>query len=178
MMGLAETVVARIRPDIVFAWRGSSVLVTDVEGSIHGDGLTGLFFREARYLSRLVFRLHERTPFPCSVAQVAPDVLELTAIHPEVEKGGGGGSGSGGTPGPDGLIYRGLDVRVRMNVRPNGADVVITLCNRWNDHVALPASLQLAADYTDLIEAQSGSRQRPTNVEARGHGAGVIFRNR
>jgi glycogen debranching enzyme len=177
MMGLAETVVARIRPDIVFAWRGSCVLVTDVDGAISGDGLTGLFFREARYLSSLQFHLNGSTPFPCSVAQVAPDVLELTAIYPEVEKGGGGGSGSGGTPGPGGLLHRGIDVRTRMHVRPHGADVVITLCNRWNDHAALPVSVRLAADYADLLEAQTGSAQREVEVEARECESGVCFRS-
>lgn len=177
MMGDSETVIARIRPDIVFAWRGSSVLVTDTAGRVHGDGLSGLFFREARYLSRFLLSVDDCAPFPCSVAQVAPDALELTAIHPEVEQGGGGGSGSGGTPGPGGLLYRGIDVRTRFRLLPHGVDVVITLCNRWNEDASLPVSLELAADYADLLEAQSGSQRHDTEVQAHECDSGVRFRN-
>ncbi|MGH7466043.1 MAG: glycogen debranching N-terminal domain-containing protein, partial [Longimicrobiales bacterium] len=142
-----------------------------------GTGLTGFFFREARYLSRLTLTIGGRAAFPCSAAQVGPNVLEFTAIHPEVEKGGGGGSGSGGTPAPDGLLYRGVDVRTRYTVTPAGTDAAIVICNRWNVSARLPLAIGLAADYTDLLDAQNGSRERQARAHTELLDSGIRFRN-
>jgi glycogen debranching enzyme len=173
----SDSTIAYIRAGVLYAWRGSSVLVTDHEGAIDGTGLTGFFFREARYLSRLTLTIDGRTAFPCSAAQVGPNVLEFTAIHPEVEKGGGGGSGSGGGPAPGGLLYRGVDVRARYTVRPNGVDVSIVIRNRWNDSAQLALAIGLAADYTDLLEAQSGARERQVHTQTESLEGGIRFYN-
>lgn len=169
--------IAFIRPGTLCAWRGSSILVTNHEGAIDGTGLTGFFFREARYLSRLTLSVDGQPAFPCSAAQVAPNVLEFTAIHPEVEKGGGGGSGSGGMPAPGGLLYRGIDLRLRCTVGPNGAEIAMVISNRWNDSAQLSLAIGLAADYADLLQAQSGAGDRQGHTAAESVAGGVRFRS-
>lgn len=169
--------IAYIRPGVMYAWRGSSVLVTGSDGAVHGTGLTGFFFREARYLSRLTLSVDGQAAFPCSAAQVAPNVLEFTAIHPEVEKGGGGGSGSGGGPAPGGLLYRGVDVRARYTVQANGLVVDLVISNRWNEVAQLPLAIGLAADYVDLQEAQSDAGDRGERTRTESIADGLRFRS-
>src|SRR5690606_10375841 len=115
---MSPAALARIRPEIVYAWRGPAALIVDNSGRAGTDTLTGFYFRQTRFLNTLQLTLGQVEPYRCSLAQAAPNALEVTYIHPEVERGGGGGSGSGGLGRKGDLLYRDLDLRLRYRVRP------------------------------------------------------------
>src|SRR5687768_5520192 len=122
---------ATIRPDVRYAWRGPSILIVEPDGWAGGHSLTGYYFRQTRFLKQLRFVVRGESPYPCSAAAVAPNALELTYIHPEVEAGGGGGSGSGRLGQKNGLTYRNLDLRLHYLVRPASLQVKLLITNRW-----------------------------------------------
>lgn len=164
------------RPGVRYAWRGPSLLVVDEQGEAGEQRLTGYFFRQARFLSRLQLRIANERPHLCSIAEVAPNVLEATYIHPEVTKGGGGGSGSGGLDGRDGLLFRNLDISARYLVRAASLDVTLRITSRWQDTLEIDVAWLLGADYASSDEAQFGVREQNARVDASPIANGVTFR--
>src|SRR5688572_25096356 len=107
---------ARIRPRLNAAWCGPSMLVTDQDGEVGREQLSGFFFRETRYLSRLRFELAGHVPHLCSIHTPEPREINVVAVHPELNQFGGGGSGESGqqaTQLVDGLPARALELRTR-----------------------------------------------------------------
>jgi glycogen debranching enzyme len=201
---------ARIRPQQLYAWRGSSLLVVNPEGwmgegpvpvpaadpkSWMGEGpgpvpaasrthgravgdLTGWYFRQTRFLSRLRLTIEGEAPFPCSLAEVAPHELELAYVYPPVEKGGGGGSGSGASGQRNGLLYRDLDLRLGFDVHPASLDVRLLITSRWQDEVSVDVGLELAADYATVDEAHFGISEEDIGVSDEWRSSGVlVFRS-
>ncbi|MGH7443386.1 MAG: glycogen debranching N-terminal domain-containing protein, partial [Longimicrobiales bacterium] len=164
------------RTDIRYAWRGPSMFAVEPDGRAGGHSLTGYFFRQARFLRDLRLYVCGEPPHPCSIAEVAPNELELTYIHPEVTKGGGGGSGSGGLESAGGLLFRNLDLRVRYVVRPSSLDVTLLITSRWQDHIDIDLAWLLSADYASIDEAQFGVREQNAGVETESVANGVAFR--
>lgn len=70
---------ALIRPDILYAWKGPSLLIVNTRG---GTGLeqtlSGVYYREARLLRTLRFEINGHPPWLCDAIVVAPDSLAFT----------------------------------------------------------------------------------------------------
>ena len=160
------------RSGLHYAWRGPSILVVDGGSRVRHDALTGWYFRQARYLSRLELELAGRTPHICSIADVAPNTLEATYIFPEVERGGGGGSGSGGLGRRDGLLFRNFDVRLRSVVHPASIEITLILASRWQHEVALDVAWRIGADFAPLDDVLFGRIP-----DSRSIAGGVVFRH-
>ncbi len=168
--------VATQRPGVRYAWRGPSQLIVDEAGAAGAHPLTGYFFRQTRFLRHLELRVMNERPHLCSIAEIAPNVLELTYIHPEVTKGGGGGSGSGGSAAQAGLLSRNLDICVRYEVHPASLDVSLRVTSRWQDSLELELAWLLGADYASTDEAQFDKREQEAPVEVVPVKNGVVFR--
>ena len=167
---------ARIRPRQLYAWRGSSLLIVTPDGWA-GEGLTGWYFRQTRFLSRLALTLAGDPPFFCSSAEAAPYSLELAYVYPPVVKGGGGGSGSGASGERAGILFRNFDVRITFEVHPASFDVLLYISSRWQEDVSLAIAWQLAADYATVDEAHFGYREEDVPVAASALPNGVAFRS-
>jgi glycogen debranching enzyme len=152
------------------AWYGPALLVTDLHGNCGADsaGLSGFYFRETRYLSRLRLEVNGEVPWLCAEGGGRQDELAFTYAHPELAGGGGGGSGTAVEELPRdarGLPRRTLDFLARYRVGFNSLDVVLTIANRWAEQAALELAWRLDADYADLLEADAGARQQQAAVE-------------
>jgi glycogen debranching enzyme len=170
----------RLRPELRFAWRGPSLLITNARGECRDDeSLSGFYFRETRYLRTLQLALDGVPPWPCAVSAERPDELDLILVHPELSGGGGGGSGEAG-PGvvtdAHGTPRRAVEVRLRLRVRLDGLDVSLTLTNHAPRLLSLDVAWLLAADFADLQEAFAATRQQQDAVEASATANGVRFR--
>src|SRR5512143_1042173 len=88
---------ALIRPRILYAWNGPSLLVLNVAGEASvEEGLSGFYFRETRFLRTLRLEVNGAAPWLCEAAEVAPPTLAFTYVYPEVAEYGGGGTGTAG----------------------------------------------------------------------------------
>jgi glycogen debranching enzyme len=150
--------------------------VLDQAGRAGAHPLTGFFFRQTRFLRELRFEIEGEAPFPCSIAEVAPDLLETTGIFPEVERGGGGGSGSGGLAARNGVLYRTIDAFTRFRVYPASVEVRVRLTNRWQESLEAGVAWVLSADFASVDEAQFGYRAQTAVVEPISVPDGVVFR--
>jgi glycogen debranching enzyme len=166
---------AEAQPGLWCAWRGSALIVLDDNGSAAGNGVSGFFFRETRYLSKFGLRLNGEAPFRCSVAQANANRLEFTYIYPPVDVGAGGGSGSGGQSSWRGILRRDIDIRVTCEVHPCWLDVTAELTSRWDEHVEVDVEWLLGADYVDMPEAQSGRREQQASVAVVSDDSAVRF---
>lgn len=157
-------------PGVYCAWRGPALLVLDADGCALPDRLTGFFFRESRFVSRLELRLNGERLFCCSAAQAGANRLEFTYVYPPVDIGAGGGSGSGGQSMYRGILRRGLDLRLSFDVHPSWVDITLHAANRWQASVDVEIEWLLQADYFDMTEIQSGKphRERPVSREPDG----------
>lgn len=146
-------------PDRYCAWRGSSLLVVDAQGNASPEKLTGFFFRETRYLSRLELRLNGELPFCCSGAQINANRLEFTYVYPPLDIGAGGGSGSGGQSAWKGILRRGIDLRLVYEVHASYLDITAHVTSRWDEMVELSVEWELDSDYADMPQVQGGHRE-------------------
>lgn len=165
-------------PGVRYAWRGPSILIVEPDGSTGGNTLTGFFFRQTRFLSELRLTVRGETPHLCSIAEVAPDEMELAYVYPEVIGGDGGGSGSAGLARKDGLLFRDLDLRLRYRVKPASLEVELVVTNRWEEHAEVDVGWQLGADYASIDAALFARDEQDAPVEAVATAGGVEFRYR
>ena len=132
-----------IRPHERCAWQGPALLVTDDRGECGGRPdayLTGFYFRETRYLSRLRFEVNGQAPWLCAGGRGRQEELTFTYAHPELAGGGGGGSGTAGEESPRdarGLPRRALDFRACYRVGFHSLEVLLTMANRWAERAEL-----------------------------------------
>jgi glycogen debranching enzyme len=172
---------ARIRPALVYAWHGPSLLITGNGGECgKGEALSGFYFREARHLSLLRLTVNGEPPWPCEVATPTPAEIALTLIYPEVTELGGGGSGEsqdGVTRDEHGLPHRGLDLRLHYRVGIAALDVELLIANRSGEEVACEVAWELGADFADLQEAHAGKRQQEAPVWAEAAGDRLRLRS-
>jgi glycogen debranching enzyme len=172
----------QIRPTERHAWHGPALLVTDSRGecgSAEHPGLSGFYFRETRYLSRLRLTVNGERPWLSSVGRGVQDELTFTWIHPELAGGTGGGSGSAGEELPRdaaGLPRRGLDLVARYRVGFNSLEVLLTVGNRWAERAELELEWCVGADYADLLEADGGYRQQEAAIQCLAEAGGLRFR--
>src|SRR5688500_17334053 len=123
---------ALIRPDMLYAWCGPSLLIVTARGEC-SRGFTGFYHREARHLRTWRLEVDGELPWLCEAAAVSPDTLDFAYTHPEIAEYGGGGTGQSGDTEPEnarGVPQRALDLRVRYRVEPRGLTVTATVANR------------------------------------------------
>jgi hypothetical protein len=129
-----DVTTARVRPDLLYAWKGPSLLVTNTRGECGDDRtLSGYYFREARFLRRLRLTLDGDAPWLCEAAALDPQALSFSYIHPEVAEYGGAGSGQPGDEAPTnarGTPQRALAIHLLYTVTLRGLAVDLTITNR------------------------------------------------
>src|SRR5215213_433742 len=149
--------VTLVRPDILYAWKGPSLLITGTHGECGPDQqLSGFYFREARFLSRLRLEVNGEAPWLCEAASLDPESLALNFVHPEITEPGGGGTGqSGDEEGTDarGLPERSVDLRLSFHVRIAELDIVLLIANRARRRLRFEVAWHLDADFADIQEA-------------------------
>jgi glycogen debranching enzyme len=132
---------AQTRPDLLYAWRGPSVLVVHGNGQIERGGSSGFFFREARYLSELRLEIDGAPPFFCSAAEVDTNELEFSYIYPETEAE---------KERRKDLPHRSVDIRARYRVTAAGCGIELFITNRWAEVARIRVSWQVDADFADI----------------------------
>ena len=161
--------VALVRPDILYAWNGPSLLIVNTRGEVGPDQpLAGFYFREARFLHSLQLHINGRPPWLCECASVAPDALALTFVHPEISQPGGGGTGQSGDEEEKderGIPVRSLDIRLRYAVGVADLTIELEVTNRSRRPIPAEVSWTLGADFADIQEAQSQRREQQAPVE-------------
>src|SRR3954447_20640789 len=171
-----------IRPTERHAWHGPALVVTDSRGecgTAEHDGLSGFYFRETRYLSRLRLTVNGRRPWLSAVGRGSQHELTFTWVHPEMAGGTGGGSGSAGEELPRdaaGLPRRSLDLVGRDRGGFYSLDVGLVVANRWAERAELELAWCLGADYADLLEADGGYRQQEGGIQCHAEPGGLRFR--
>jgi glycogen debranching enzyme len=172
-------VLAVIRPESVYAWRGPSLFVADTSGFAGPDQpLSGYYFREARFLRSCRVAVNGDTPWLCEVASIRPSTLEFSYTYPEVAEYGGGGSGQSGDEEPtqeDGIQQRALDLRVRYEVGIDRLTITAVVANRARRQLDFELAWQFDADFADIQEAQSGKRQQHAPVRVNATAGAVEF---
>jgi glycogen debranching enzyme len=177
----AGRTLARVGAKGRFAWCGPSLLVTTSRGDCdESEGLSGYFFREARHLRTLRFRINGVAPWLCAEGG-SDSTLGFVYVYPElIHFGGGGTDVSDDTTWTDehGVKQRGVDIRISHRVEPGRLIVIATLGNRSEKAVSLALTWELDADFADIQEAFAGDRQQEADIERIGSDGGVNFRYR
>jgi glycogen debranching enzyme len=161
---------ASVRPDILYAWCGPSLLITNTSGVCDTDQqFSGFYFREARHLRTLALEINGRRPWLCEAASIDPTSLALTFVYPEITSPGGGGTGQAGDEegvDPDGLPERSLDIRLSYVVRVAGLEIALAITNRARRSLTFELAWIAGADFADIQEAQAGRREQEAAVRA------------
>lgn len=168
-----------IRPELLCAWKGQSLLVVNARGECGDDQtLSGFYFREARHLRTLRLDVNREPPWLCEAAAEEPATLRFNYAHPELTSFGGGGSGQSGdqvTTDARGIPHRALDLRLETRVGVAGLDVTLTVANRSGRVVDLTVGWTLDADFADFEEAQGSKRDQHAPVTRSGDGGELDF---
>jgi hypothetical protein len=171
--------VALVRSDILYAWKGPSLLVVNMRGECGlGHPLSGYYFREARFLRTLRFEINGEAPWLCEAASLDPDSLALNFVHPEIKSPGGGGTGQSGdeeTLDVRGIPERSLDIRLSYRVEVAALEIKLMITNRARSPVRFELSWDLGTDYADIQEAQAGKREQEGRIDLAGRDDGVEF---
>jgi glycogen debranching enzyme len=158
-----------IRPEILYAWHGQSLLVVNTRGDCGDDQtLSGFYFREARYLRMLQLLIDGQSPWLSQAMVEDPTSLRFDYVHPELGTFGGGGSAQSGddlATDAHGMPFRALDVRARYEVGIAGLRVALEITNRSRAAVSFELGWRLDADFADLEEAQGAKREQEAGVE-------------
>jgi glycogen debranching enzyme len=179
----AAVTVAVVRPDILYAWKGPSLLVVNTRGECGPDQpLSGYYFREARYLRTLRLEINGEAPWLCEATSVDPESIALTFSHPEITQAGGGGTGQSGDDeeiDAHGIPVRSLDVRMTLRVGVAEMTAALIIVNRARDAVTCDLTWTIGADFADIQEAQSGRREQeaPVDVDVRDGSVDLIYRH-
>lgn len=170
---------ALIRPDTLYAWKGPSLLIVNTRGECgRDDGLSGFYFREARFLDTCRLTIDGDPPWLCEAASIAPEVLQFSYTFPEVTTYGGGGSGQAGDDEPRnerGLPQRGLVLDVRYRLHAASLEITTTLLNASKETLEFDAAWHFDADFADIQEAQGSERQQQASVQAHTLDDALVF---
>jgi glycogen debranching enzyme len=176
-------VIAFIRPEILSAWNGPSLLIVNTRGECGSDQqLSGFYFREARFIRTLSLEINGHRPWLCEAASTDPTSLAVTYVHPEVTEPGGGGTGQAGDEeGIDsqGIPERALDIRLSYHVGIADLEIVLSITNRARRPLSFEVAWNLSADFADIQEALSGKREQQAAVDfaARDHHLEFLYRH-
>ena len=152
-----------VRPSDLITHRGYAVLVTDTRGWIGGDK-QGFFFHQTRHLSRFVVKIDGSDPSFVSANTV--DHHFLTAYHLAPSPAG---RAAGPAPDDDGstggeVVKKAIELQINTFVG-DGLHIDLIVTNHALTETSVTISLDIAADFADLNEAQSGRRQQNALVE-------------
>ena len=150
----------RVFPDLVFAWHGRSLLVTDCAGAVT-SGLEGLYERDLRLLSRLRLLVNGTPPRLDTFSPVDAYSSLAYYVSPPAEDDGAQGSGSAGEEERN----RQLAIRVAHFVG-QGLHADIEISNHGQGEARLELAWELAADFADLVFVRSGKREQYASVES------------
>jgi glycogen debranching enzyme len=157
-------VFAAVRPDLLYAWCGPSLLITDTRGECGANQqLSGFYFREARHIRTLALEINGRQPWLCEASAVDTRTLAMTFVYPEITQPGGGGTGQAGDEegvDADGIPERSLDIRLTYVIGVASLEIALSIANRARWAVSCELAWHLAADFADIQEAQSGRREQ------------------
>jgi glycogen debranching enzyme len=160
---------ARIRADQLCAWYGTSLLITDARGSCGASlALSGYYQRETRHLSRCVLLVNGERPWLCEASEGSPDELRFLYVYPEVTSYGGGGSGQSGDDvarNAVGIPQRALLIETIYGVTPGALRVRADVVNVSRERVTCELSVELDADFADIQEAQTQTREQTAAVD-------------
>jgi glycogen debranching enzyme len=161
--------VALVRPEILYAWKGPSLLIVSPRGECGEDQpVSGFYYREARCLRTIRLEVNGRPPWLCETAAVAPDCLMLSMVHPEIRRPSGGGTGQAGDEeetDEHGVGVRSVDIQLSYTVNVSHLAIAITCANRARANVSIDVALALAADFADIQEAYSCHREQRAEVD-------------
>jgi glycogen debranching enzyme len=168
-----------IRPEQRYAWRGPSLVITDIQGECGGEPLSGYYFREARHLGTLRLEINGGRPWLCEAGSPGPDRLDFGLVYPERTTFGGGGSGQSGDAierDQHGIPFRSLDLRLSLQVGVAGLTVSLLLTNRALEALDLDVAWRLGADFADIQEAHGGERLQEAEIQCEAEGNVLRFR--
>jgi glycogen debranching enzyme len=140
--------------------------------------LSGFYFREARFLSALRVEIDGERPWLCEAAAIAPDLLQFVYTYPEVAVYEGGASGQAGDAEPRnrrGIPQRGLDLTLTYRVHVDHLTAKAIIGNRTREPLTFDLGWALAADFADILEAQSGQREQQAGVDVDASGGTIAF---
>lgn len=140
----------RVRPDLRYVASGWSTLVTDVRGRVTGADPQGFFARNTRVLSRERITVDGREPVPFSTASVGAH-----AVLSYAELGDG-----------EALPSRAAYLIVERFVG-EGLRTRLTVASYAAEPLDLRLRVELAADFADTSEAESGRRLQFGDVDTR-----------
>jgi glycogen debranching enzyme len=156
---MSSELLLRVYPDLLFAYHGHSLLITDRSGTI-GQGLEGLYEHDTRILSRYRLLVHGRVPRLDALSAVDPySTLAYYVSAPTAD----------GVADSDALGLaqqeqdRQLVIRVARFVG-QGLHEDVELTNYGQTEVRLELAWELAADFADLIEARGNRRQQEAPI--------------
>ncbi|MEU5945847.1 glycogen debranching N-terminal domain-containing protein [Micromonospora sp. NPDC047465] len=142
----------RVRPDLLYVASGWSTLVTDVRGRITGAGPQGFFARNTRVLSTERLAVDGREPVPFSTANVAGHAqLSYAAL-------------GDGEALPSRAAYLLVERFVGEGLRTR-----LTVVSYAPVPLELELRIDLAADFADTSEAETGRRVQSGAVDASWH---------
>ena len=161
-----------IRPELLWAWHGQSLLIVNHRGECGDDQtLSGFYFREARHIRTLRLLVNGEPPWLCEAVAEDPTTLRFAYVYPELTQFGGGGSGQSTddeSRDQHGITYRSLDIRVTQRVGIASLSVDVELTNRGRREVSVTVSWELGADFADIAEALEGRREQDGVVSRTG----------
>ena len=154
---------ALIRPELLYAWHGQSLLIVNHQGDCGPDQpVSGYYFRETRFLRTLRLEIDGQPPWRCEAAEEDhPDALRFNYVHPEVAPF----SHDDVKTDAHGIPHRALDVDLRYQVLLAGLDVTVEVANRAGRAVEFEIAWALAADYADIQEALYGTREQEASID-------------
>ena len=80
-IALGTMTTALVRPNILYAWKGPSLFITNTRGECGDDQrLSGYYFREARFLRTLRLEIDGDPPLLCEAAAISPDRLSFNYV--------------------------------------------------------------------------------------------------
>jgi glycogen debranching enzyme len=168
------------RPGELSAYRGHSILVTDSHGRV-AAGLEGFFLHRTRFISRLVLKVEGSEPKFVSANPVTPHSLISYHLAPSP-------AGAAAGPTPDDtensggeIAEKGIEVQINRFVG-GGLRQDVHVTNHGMAETTVTLAWEVAADFADHTEAQSGKRQQTAPVDdawtARTDGGELTFRYR
>jgi hypothetical protein len=167
-----------LRPGEYSAHRGHSILVTDADGRVR-SGTEGFFLHRTRFLSRLVLRVNDEEPRFVSANPVELHFLISYHIAPSPAGPAAGPSPENKDESGGEMARKGIEIQVNRFVG-GGLRLDVHVTNHGLAKATVHLAWELAADYTDREEAQSGKRQQkaPVTLEwtCHRHGGELAFR--
>jgi glycogen debranching enzyme len=171
--------IALVRPEDLYAWYGPALLICDRRGTCgEPHGLSGFYYREARFLRTLRLEIDGTEPWLCESASVDPRTLTFNFIYPELTTFGGGGSGQSGdeeTADERGIPHRALALRLTYRVGLADLSATLTVANHASRSVECDVAWTVDADFADIQEAPSGNREQTADVDRQPLAEGLAF---